>query len=157
MKKEIKNHHDHYHLQGVIHHFCSSVVSCSTSAWLQQIQLGSWPQPWRIMCFWWSVFKHGETELVIHVAGSLQQKHNSSAVEYFFQNLSTECKYRQMKGLKQAADNAGRFRAYYIIINTRMKIQTWATWLLSRQQCCDDQHRISKCESDSFLPRLIMP
>lgn len=47
------------------------------------------------------------------MAGALQQKHNSSAVEYFFQNLSTECKRRQMKGLKQAADNAGKVQSLY--------------------------------------------
>lgn len=157
-KKEIKNHHDRYHLQGVIHHFCSSLVSCSTSVWLQQIQLGSWPQTWGIMCFWWSLFKHRETELVIHAVGSLQQKHNSSAVEYFFHNLNTEFKRQQMKGLKQAADNAGGgVRAYTVNItmqNHRLgdtaAEQTLELWWLHSTET-------SKCESYSLLPKLTMP
>lgn len=66
--KEIKNYHHHYNLQWVIYHSCSLLVSCSNSEWLQQIQLDSWPQEWEIMCFWWSLFKHGDGMFVIHAS-----------------------------------------------------------------------------------------
>lgn len=66
--KEIKNYHHRYHLQWVIYHSCSSLVSCSSSEWLQQIQLDSWPQKWEIMCFWWSLPKHGDGMFVTHAA-----------------------------------------------------------------------------------------
>lgn len=73
--KEIKNYHHPYHLQWVIYHSCSSPVSCSNSEWLQQIQLDSWPQEWEIMCFWWSLSKHGDGMFVIHVAELLPFYH----------------------------------------------------------------------------------